>query len=192
MMFDYFLGRITRVLNQGVVLETNSIGYRIAVSRPYQFKIGDEVKMYVEDVLREDGIYLVGFSSLEERKVYLGLNTVKGIGPKSALKILGECDYKELRTAIEANNLFFLRSVKGIGQKGSAQILLDLRGFFDLNQNINVNQYDEVYSALRSLGFKSREIISTLSKINIPDATNEEIIKEALRRLKPYAQRDRK
>lgn len=187
MMFDYFLGKITRILNQGVVLETNSIGYRVAVSRPYQFKVGDEVKMYVEDVFREDGMYLVGFSSIEERNVYLGLNTVNGIGPKSALRILGECDYKELKTAIEANNLFFLRSVKGIGQKGSAQILLDLRGFFDLNQNINVNQYDEVYSALRSLGFKGKEIISTLSRINIPDATNEEIIKEALRRLKPYA-----
>ena len=191
-MFDYFLGRITRILNQGVVLESNSIGYRIAVSRPNYFKLGDEVKMYVEDILREDGIYIVGFSSLEERRVYLGLNTVNGIGPKTALKILGECDYRDLKTAIEANNLFFLRSVKGIGMKGSAQILLDLRGFFDLNQNINVNQYDEVYAALKSLGFKGRDIISTLSKINIPDASNEEIIKEALRRMKTYAHYDRR
>ena len=187
MLFDYFLGRVTRILRQGIVVETNSIGYRIAVSRPHQFQVGDEVKMYVEDVLREEGLYLVGFSSIEERDVYLGLNTVNGIGPKSALKILGECDFKELKKAIEANNLFFLRSIKGIGQKGSAQILLDLRGFFDLDQNINVNQYDEVYSALRHLGYKAKEIMTTLSKINIPDATNEEIIKEALRRIRTYA-----
>ena len=71
--------------------------------------------------------------------------------------------------------------------KASAQILLDLRGFFDLNQNINVNQYEEVQAALRSLGYKNRDIINTLSTINIPDATNEEIIKEALRRMRTYA-----
>ena len=192
MLFDYFNGCVKQILNEGIVLETNSIGFRIAVSRPKQFKIGDEIKIYVEDIFREDGFYLVGFSSQEEREVYDGLNTVNGIGPKSALRILTDCHYLDLKKAIEANNLFFLRSVKGIGQKGSAQILLDLRGFFDLNQNINVNQYDEVYGALRRLGYKTKEISLALASINIPDASNEEILKEALRRIQPYAKHVRK
>ncbi len=191
-MFDYFNGQVTQIRPHSIVLETNSIGYRIAVSKPYQFHVGDEVKVYVEDLLREDGFYLVGFLSVEEREIYLGLNTVNGIGPKTALKILGECDYQELKKAIESNNLFFLRSIKHIGMKASAQILLDLRGFFDLNQNINVNQYEEVQAALRSLGYKNRDIINTLSTVNIPDATNEEIIKEALRRMRTYAHQGRK
>lgn len=187
-MFDYFIGRITRVLPHAIVLETNAIGYYIFVSKPKLFQIGDETKVYVQDLLKEDGYYLVGFPSIEEREVYYGLNSVNGIGPKTALKILSECDYQDLKKAIESNNLFFLRSIKWIGQKASAQILLDLRGFFDLNQNINVNQYEEVQFALKRLGYKNRDIISTLSGINIPDASNEEIIKEALRRLRPYAQ----
>lgn len=191
-MFDYIYGRITRILRSGIVLENNSIGYQIAVSKPNSYQVGDEVKIYIQDLLREDGFYLVGFSSLEERKVYLGLNSVNGIGPKSALRILKECDYQELKKAIEANNLFYLRSIKGIGLKASAQILLDLRGFFDLSQNINVNQYEEVQAALRSLGYKNKDIIQILSSINIPNATNEEIIKEALRRFRPYAIHTRK
>lgn len=186
-MFDYFIGRVTKILHQGIVLENNSIGYKIAVARPHQYRVGDQLKIYTEMVFKEEEIYLVGFSSLEERDLYLGLNIVNGIGPKTALKILGECDYKELKQAIEANNIFFLRSIKGIGQRASAQILLDLRGFFDLNQNINVNQYDEVQCALRHLGYRLKEINSVLASINIPNASNEEIIKEALRRLRPYA-----
>lgn len=187
MIFDYFKGVVTRILNEGIVLETNGIAYRIAISKPSQFKQGDEIKIYVEDIFREEGMYIVGFPSTEERDVYLGLLTVNGIGPKSALRILSECDYKELKKAIESNNLFFLRSVKGIGVKGSAQILLDLRGYFNLTQNINVNQYLEVQSALRNFGFKAKDVFTTLSQINIPEATNEEIIKEALRRLRKHA-----
>lgn len=186
-MYDYFLGKVTQILKDAIIFETNLIGYHIAVAKPFQFQVGDELKIYVEDILREDGYFLVGFSSNEERDVYHGLNTVNGIGPKSALKILGECDYQELKKAIESNNIFYLRSIKGIGNKGSAQILLDLRGYFDLNQNINVNQYEEVQSALRNLGYKNREIIATLSTINIPDASNEEIIREALRRIRNHA-----
>lgn len=191
-MFDYFIGRVQQVTNEAIILEVGSIGYRIAVAKPNLYQQGDEIKIFVEDILREDGFFLVGFSSEEEREVYYGLNTVNGIGPKSALRILGECDPKELKNAIEANNIFFLRSVKGIGQKGSAQILLDLRGYFDLNQNINVNQYEEVQTALRSLGYKNREIQTVLSQVNIPNASNEEIIKEALRRLGAHVQYKRK
>ena len=186
MIFDYFEGQVTRSLKEGIVLQVNSTGYRIAVSRPFQFKIGEDTRVFVEDIYREDGMYLVGFSSIEEREVFLGLNTVNGIGPKTALKILGECDYKDLKKAIESNNIFFLRGIKGIGLKASAQILLDLRGFFDLNQNINVNQYEEVQSALRNLGYRNKDIIRTLASINIPDASNEVIIKEALRRMRNH------
>ena len=159
-MFDYFIGRVSRILPHAIVLEVNAIGYHIFVSKPKLYQLGDETKVYVQDLLKEEGYYLVGFPSLEEREVYYGLNSVNGIGPKTALKILSECDYKDLKKAIESNNLFFLRSIKWIGQKASAQILLDLRGFFDLNQNINVNQYEEVQSALRSLGYKNRDVPS--------------------------------
>ena len=186
-MFDYLFGRVSSIQKDSIILDVNSIGFEIAIAKPYQFHIGDELKVYVRDIFREDGMFIVGFSSIEEREAYSGLNTVNGIGPKTALKILGECDYRELKKAIEANNIFFLRSIKGIGLKGSAQILLDLRGYFDLSQNINVNQYEEVQSALKNLGYKSRQIVATLSSINIPNASNEEIIREALRRIRHHA-----
>ena len=191
-MYDYFCGKVTSLNSDYLVLEVNQIGYRIFVPRTREFIRDQEYKIYVVDITREDGTFLVGFSSLEERKLYNALIQVNGIGPKSAVKILNECDPKQLKEAIAANNILYLRNIRGIGNHSAAQILLDLRGFFDLDQNINVNQYDEVILALRGIGFKTKEITNVLSKINIPDATNEQILKEALRRIKENGQIARK
>ena len=191
-MYDYFCGKVTSLNSDYLVLEVNQIGYRIFVPRTREFIRDQEYKIYVVDITREEGTFLVGFSSIEERKLYNALIQVNGIGPKSAVKILNECDPKQLREAIAANNILYLRNIRGIGNHSAAQILLDLRGFFDLNQNINVNQYDEVILALRGIGFKTKEITNVLSKINIPDATNEQILKEALRRIKENGQIVRK
>ena len=191
-MYDYFCGKVTSINSDYLVLEVNQIGYRIFVPRTREFIRDQEYKIYVVDINREEGTFLFGFSSLEERKLYNALIQVNGIGPKSAVKILNECDPKQLKEAIAANNILYLRNIRGIGNHSAAQILLDLRGFFDLNQNINVNQYDEVILALRGIGFKTKEITNVLSKINIPDATNEQILKEALRRIKENGQIARK
>lgn len=191
-MYDYFCGKVTSLNSDYLVLEVNQIGYRIFVPRTREFIRDQEYKIYVVDITREEGTFLVGFSSIEERKLYNALIQVNGIGPKSAVKILNECDPKQLKEAIAANNILYLRNIRGIGNHSAAQILLDLRGFFDLNQNINVNQYDEVILALRGIGFKTKEITNVLSKINIPDATNEQILKEALRRIKENGQIARK
>lgn len=191
-MYDYFCGKVTSLNSDYLVLEVNQIGYRIFVPRTREFIRDQEYKIYVVDITREEGTFLVGFSSIEERKLYNALIQVNGIGPKSAVKILNECDPKQLKEAIAANNILYLRNIRGIGNHSAAQILLDLRGFFDLSQNINVNQYDEVILALRGIGFKTKEITNVLSKINIPDATNEQILKEALRRIKENGQIVRK
>ena len=191
-MYDYFCGKVTSLNSDYLVLEVNQVGYRIFVPRTREFVRGQECQIYVVDITREEGTFLVGFSSLEERELYNALVQVNGIGPKSAVKILNECRPEQLKDAIAANNILFLRNIKGIGSHSAAQILLDLRGYFDLNQNINVNQYDEVTKALRGIGFKTKEIVNVLSKINIPDATNEEILKEALRRIKENGQIVRK
>jgi len=183
-MIHSLKGTVQSLGNDYIVLEVGNIGYQIFVSRVNLYKKDSDILLYIDDVQREDDHYLIGFPTIAEKDVYLGLITVNGIGPKSAIKILAECEYPKLKEAIEANNILFLRSIRGIGKKSAAQILIDLRGYFDLNQNINVNQYEEVQEALKILHFKKQQIIDVLSLINIPNATNEQILKEALRRLR--------
>ena len=76
-----------------------------------------------------------------------------------------------------------VRRTPGIGGKATSQIILDLKGHL-ASSDANPNQYDEVRTALKQLGFKVKDIDNVLSTINIPNATNEDILREALKRMK--------
>ena len=182
-MYYSFKGIITYIDQDYLVIEVNDIGYQIFVPHIKDYKINDVVKIYVYNVVREDEQYLVGFSSLDEKKAFLSLISVKGIGPRIALNALSATNPNDLFNAIAANNVSYLKKLPGIGAKAAAQIILDLKGQLTTTE-ANVNQYQEVREALKSIGFKVKRIDEVLSTINIPNATNEEIIKEALKALK--------
>ncbi|HPY38773.1 MAG TPA: Holliday junction branch migration protein RuvA, partial [Bacilli bacterium] len=86
--------------------------------------------------------------------------------------------------AIAANNITFLKKLPGIGAKAAAQIILDLKGQLTGSPSGNPNQYDEVRDALKGLGYKIKEIENVLASINEKDATNEDILRLALKKLK--------
>lgn len=182
-MYFSLKGRIIYIKNDYIVIEVNDVGYKVFVGRVNRYKIGDIYKIYIYQVVKEDEIYLVGFDSLDEKSIFTMLISVKGIGPKSALAILSSTTPQALITAIKSNNIAFLRKIPGIGHKAAAQILLDLRGTLHVEKETNINQYDEVKAALRTLKFKVKEIDDVLADISIPNASNEVILKEALKRL---------
>ena len=182
-MYYYFKGKITHIDTDYVVIEVNNIGYQVFTSHPGDFSINEETTIYLYNVVREDEQYLAGFSSLDEKKAFLSLISVKGIGPKTALNALASTTASDLFNAIASNNVTYLKKLPGIGSKAASQIILDLKGQLT-SSDANPNQYDEVREALKSLGFKVKQIDETLAKINIPNASNEVILKEALRMMK--------
>ncbi len=182
-MYFSFKGKIIYKEENYVVIEVNNIGYQIFVPHIDEFSIGDEKIIFLHNVIREDEQYLVGFTSLDEKKAFLSLITVKGIGPRTALNALGATKPSDLFAAISSNNVAYLKKLPGIGAKAAAQIILDLKGQLT-DTKANINQYDEVREALKSLGFKVKEIDNVLSTINIKNGSNEEILREALKRIK--------
>ena len=89
--------------------------------------------------------------------------------------------------AIAANNTTFLKKLPGIGPKAAAQIILDLKGrLADMGggSKANPNQYDEVREGLKSLGFKVKAIDEALASINEPGLSNEEVLRQALKKLR--------
>ncbi len=182
-MYFSFTGKVIFTANDYIVINLNNIGYQIFVSRAKEYSLNEEVTIYLHNVVREDEQYLVGFRSLKEKDAFLTLISVKGIGPKTALGVLSATTSEELFNAIASNNIAFLKKLPNIGNKGAQQIILDLKG--QLTSYItSVNQYYEVKEALKNLGFKTKEVDDALSKISIRGATNEEILREALRKLK--------
>ena len=177
-------GNIVEVGKDHIAIDVHDVGYDLLVSRPEEFKVGDERLVYAYEAITQDDHYLVGFSSVLEKKAFMSLITVKGIGPKSALNALKKTTPDELFTAISANNTAYLKRLPGIGPKAAAQIILDLKGQLTAtDEKGNPKQYDEVRQALKQLGFKASAINDVLASINQPGASNEEILRLALRKL---------
>ena len=127
-MYEYFEGTITVVNPAYVVIEVAGIGYRILTPTPYAYKDGDKARIYVEQVVRENGMTLYGFKSQQDKVLFNKLNEVSGIGPKSALAIMAAEDNGALASAIESGEVSYLTRFPGIGKKTASQIVLDLRG----------------------------------------------------------------
>lgn len=182
-MYYSLKGKIIEITRNSVVIDVHDVCYEVLVAHPNAFTLNEEVVVYTHYVIREDEQYLVGFKTLDEKKAFMALINVKGIGPKTALNALSGTTTEELFNAIAANNITFLKKLPGIGAKAASQIILDLKGQLT-SSKADVHQYEQVRAALKGLGFKVKEIEDALARINIPNGTNEMILKEALRRLR--------
>ncbi len=168
MMYGYINGVITKITPKNIIIENNGIGYLLTVSNPYNFNLNKEYKVYVYQYVREDMIDLYGFISEDEKDLFLKLISVSGIGPKSALSILATGSVNEIVNAIEARNDSYLRKFPGIGAKASQQIILDLHGKLNFDDNIIVknSKLDDVEQALLALGYNKKEITKILPKLD--------------------------
>ena len=182
-MICFLRGTIAEVEQDRVIIDVNDVGYDVLVSHINDYHIGDKVLLYTYNVVREDENYLVGFISKEEKDVFLSLIKVKGLGPKTVINALSTTTPQEVINAISANNVAFLKKLPGLGAKAAGQIILDLKGQLTGSKG-NPKQYEEVYDALKTLGFKGAAIDRVLATINEPDASTEEILKIALSRLR--------
>lgn len=181
----YFLrGKVSLIDGDTLVVDVRDVGYQVLVSHINDYEIGQEVLIYTYNVVREDEQYLVGFSSLEEKSVFLSLIKVKGLGPKSAIGALSSTTPNDVINAIASNNVAYLKKLPGIGAKAAAQIILDLKGQLTGGSKGDPGVYEEVYEALKNLGFKGAAIDRVLATINEPDATSEQVLKIALNKLR--------
>lgn len=177
-------GNVIGIDEESIAVDVHDIAYEILVSRPDDFSLNEEVTLFTHEVQTEDDHYLVGFSSKIEKESFLSLISVKGIGPKTALNALKATTPDALFKAIESNNTAYLKKLPGIGPKAAAQIILDLKGqLANTDAKSNPKQYDEVRAALKTLGFRVKDIDDALASINEPNASNEEILRLALRKL---------
>jgi len=183
-MYYSFQGRIALVEPDYIVIEVGGIGFQVFVPHADKFRLLEEKTILVYQVVREDEEYLVGFESEYEKEAFLSLISVKGIGPRTALGAMSATSAEDLFNAIAANNITFLKKLPGIGAKAASQIILDLKGQLTGSPSGNPNQYDEVRDALKGLGYKVKEIENVLAIINEKDATNEDILRLALKKLK--------
>ena len=181
-MYFYIKGIVTVIESSYVVLENNGIGYMIYVSNPYSYKLNEEVVIYLYQLVREDENTLYGFKSKDDKDLFLKLISVKGLGCKMALPMIGNDNKNSIYDAIETGNINYLKKFPKIGDKVARQIILDLKGKLTSDNEIGKNDFSMLTETLKSLGYKPNDIKKILPNID-NSLTLEKQVKEALKLL---------
>lgn len=179
-MYGYIKGKVTDIDSNYVIIENNNIGYNLYVANPYHYKLDENYLIHTYTYVKEDEISLYGFSTKEEKELFLKLISVKGIGPKAGLSILASGTVEGIEDAIERENILYLKKIPKIGDKAARQIILDLKG--KLAKSNNANSNSELIEALEALGYKNKDISKIIKQVD-DNKSLEEQIKEALKLL---------
>ena len=195
-MYEYIKGILTKITAKYIVVETAGIGYLLHVANPYAYsgKMNQEVQVYLHQVVREDAHLLYGFVTEEEKKLFLNLISVSGIGPVSALAIIAADDNAGLVQAIESKNITYLTKFPKIGKKTAQQMVLDLEGKINLDledapaqTNAKASEenqaLEEAMEAMLALGYKATELKKIKKFFEGTTDTAENYIKSALKML---------
>ncbi len=179
-MYSYIKGNVVEICSTYIVLDNNCIGYKVSVSNPYSFSLNNEYKVYIYQHIREDENTFYGFKNVEEHDLFFKLISVKGVGPKMALPMLATGSVTGIMDAINRENILYLKKFPKIGDKVAKQIILDLKGKFNVEIDNQIEDNDELIEVLKGLGYKSSDITKVISQVN-GELNLEDQIKEALR-----------
>jgi holliday junction DNA helicase RuvA len=169
-----------------VVVDVQGVGYELLV--PTQAiatlpPVGKPVRLFTRLSVREDAMTLYGFGSADERMLFDHLVTVTGVGPKLALGVLSALTTDTLRRAITTGDTAVLTQVPGIGRKGAARIVLDLRDRLGLGgEEAPSGPVSEVREALLALGLSAEEARDAIASLPADgERPVEELLRDALR-----------
>jgi len=190
-MFDYIKGSFINSGDGYVVIENNGIGYTVYTSLNSlgAFTLKTEVKAYTYLYLREGIADIYGFSTEEERKMFLHLLSISGVGPKAAISILSVAPPEKIAIAILTGDHKLIQKAQGVGVKVAQRVVMELK---DKLKGIEVNTDDlppeiittdnsgEALSALIVLGYSEAEAKRAIAKADLSGDT-ESIIKSALK-----------
>ena len=201
-MIEYVRGELAELTPAYAVVEAHGVGYGLSISLNTYSGIQNkkEVKLYVVESIREDAYALFGFSTKQEREMFLLLITVSGVGANTARMILSAMSPTELCNVISSGNEKMLKTVKGIGLRTAQRIIVDLRdkiaveGIADqmpaagvaAASAMNNEVRDEAIGALTILGFSpapSAKVVSAILTDN-PQLPVEQVVKLALKQIK--------
>jgi len=129
-MYAYIVGKVDTYGDGYLVVEAGGVGYMLNASNYTVSKLGragETVKVFTYLAVREDDMSLYGFYSEEEKRMFLRLITVSGVGPKMAIGILSAADISTLATSIISGDTKTLAKVKGIGKKTAERIVVELK-----------------------------------------------------------------
>ncbi|TKC03538.1 Holliday junction branch migration protein RuvA [Pedobacter cryotolerans] len=194
-MFAYIDGKLTFKCPTYVVVEAGGVGYHINISLNTYSAIGnaERCKIYTWLHVKEDAHTLYGFADEGERRLFLHLISVSGIGPTTCRMMLSSITPVEIQNAIIQADVALIQQIKGIGVKSAQRIVLELQDKLKkegpdslISMPLHNTTRDEALSALIMLGFGKQiadKALDNAIKKADQDLTVEQMIKVALKNL---------
>ena len=202
-MYYYFHGELVKCEPSFVAVECGGVAYRLTVSlntsSALSDKVGEAVKVYANQQVREDSIELFGFVTEEELEAFKLLLSVSGVGPKAAMAVLSLLDPPRFMLAVCTEDVKAISKASGVGAKTAARSVLELKdkiskdfaGAGTLSSAVSTTlgkaapkmsgKLSEATEALSALGYDKHTIQRALGSINTDQLSVEQIITQALK-----------
>lgn len=191
-MFNSILGTVSEIQDDGICLDTGSIEWFILMPSKAieKMTLDSEIRIYTYLQHHENLMQLFGFSSKNERLLFLDLIKVNGIGPKQAIKILSSVEPPAFVEMLENSDADGLRKIPGIGKVTAQKILLTLKGKLTTEKDFTTTdetfEYADILTALTEMGFdrnaSKNAIIKQVKSIKLQDVeiNENEILRAAI------------
>ncbi|MFT4857124.1 MAG: Holliday junction DNA helicase RuvA [Algoriphagus sp.] len=196
-MIAYLSGKLVIKDPTYVIIDVGGIGYQVKISLQTYSRIKDEeqVRLLTFLHIKEDAHTLYGFKEEDEKRLFLLLIGINGVGPNTGLMILSSLSTEEIEHAILSGDVGTIQHVKGIGTKTAQRIILELKdkvgkagsdgvtaslGFLKSSNKTR----EEALQALITLGFPkaaAEKNIATVLKKTVGEISLEDLIKASLK-----------
>ena len=200
-MYAFIEGKVCEKGNGFLVLLAAGVGWQLSCSNntlQAAPAAGENMRCYTVLNVRDDAMELFGFATREEKRMFLQLTSVSGVGGKTALGLLGAMPLRDLNLAILLGDVNALSRAPGIGKKTAQRIALELKekvSQADVSAGNGAGapqaagapeQADhvmEAIEALTALGYSALEARNAVARVRDQSDKSEELIRLALRNM---------
>jgi holliday junction DNA helicase RuvA len=199
-MITFLHGKLVEALPTQVTVEVNGVGYEALIPLSSFDKLpqpGQPIRLLTQLIVREDSQTLYGFMSSEERDLFrMLINTVSGIGPKTALNVLSGISVTAFRGAVAGGDLKSLSKISGVGKKTAERIVVELKDKIGIagaweaasakhGLSADEQRINDAVLALVALGFKqidAHDAVRSAQAVLGAQATVEELVRVCLKK----------
>ncbi|MCZ8355102.1 MAG: Holliday junction branch migration protein RuvA [Cyclobacteriaceae bacterium] len=194
-MISFLKGKLAHQEPSQVIIDVNGVGYAVNISLQTfgAIKNQESIFLYTHLAIREDAHVLFGFSTEAEKRMFLNLISVNGVGPSTAIVMLSYMDVEELKAAIVREEIATLQKVKGIGGKTAQRLIVELKDKLKKevpeenilsSSGIHNSIKQQALSALVTLGIpkpSAEKSVDAILKKSGNNLTLEDLVKQALK-----------
>ncbi|MFN8844258.1 MAG: Holliday junction branch migration protein RuvA [Chryseotalea sp.] len=194
-MISFLKGKLAHQEPSQVIIDVNGVGYAVNISLQTfgAIKNQESIFLYTHLAIREDAHVLFGFSTEAEKRMFLNLISVNGVGPSTAIFMLSYMDVEELKAAIVREEIATLQKVKGIGGKTAQRLIVELKDKLKKevpeenivsSTGIHNSIKQQALSALVTLGIpkpSAEKSVDAILKKSGNNLTLEDLVKQALK-----------